>query len=131
MVALAATDLRFKGWEDGTMSEFTYLFRGGFISASPEQTQRTVEKWSAWRKELAAKGHIKDPGIPLEGTAKVVKGKERVVNDGPYAETKDIINGFMLIEAEDLPHAVEIAKACPILDGGGSVEVRPIAKLSM
>ncbi|SDR57154.1 Uncharacterized conserved protein [Rhizobiales bacterium GAS113] len=112
------------------MSEFTYLFRGGFVSASPEQMQKTMEKWLAWREELAAKGHIKDLGIPLEGTGKVVQGSKRVVNDGPYAETKDIINGFMLIEAEDLPHAVEIAKTCPILDGGGSVEVRPIAKLS-
>jgi hypothetical protein len=113
------------------MSEFTYLFRGGFVSASPEQMQRTMEKWVAWMKDLAAKGHIRDPGHPLEGTGKVVKGKQKIVNDGPYAETKDLVNGYMLIEATDLLHAVEIAKGCPNLEGGGSVEVRPILRLSL
>jgi hypothetical protein len=113
------------------MSEFTYLFRGRDTSASPEQMQKTMEKWVAWFKELGAKGHIKDPGHPLEGTGKVVKGKQKTVNDGPYAEAKDVVGGYMLIEATDLEHAVEISKGCPILEVGGSVEVRPIQKFSM
>jgi hypothetical protein len=113
------------------MSEFTFLFRGRDTSASPEQMQKHLEKWLAWFQELGAKGHIKGPGHPLEGTGKVVKGKKKIVNDGPYAEAKDIVGGYVLIEAKDLAHAVEISKGCPILEVGGSVEVRPIQKLSM
>lgn len=113
------------------MSEFTFLFRGRDTSASPEQMQKTMEKWVAWFKELGAKGHIKDPGHPLQATGKVVKGKDKIVNDGPYAEAKDIVGGYTLIEARDLDHAVEISKGCPILEVGGSVEVRPIQIFEM
>jgi len=107
------------------MSEFTYLFRGRETSGSPEQMQKHLEKWVAWFKELGAKGHIKDPGHPLEGAGMVVKGRQKIVTDGPYAEAKDVVGGYMLIEARDLAHAVEISKGCPILEVGGSVEVRP------
>jgi hypothetical protein len=114
------------------MSEFTFLFRGrGDAAGSPEQRQEHLEKWVAWFKDLGAKGHIKDPGHPLEETGKVIKGKQKDVNDGPYAEAKDVVGGYMLIEAEDLQHAADLAKDCPILDVGGSVEVRPTQILNM
>jgi hypothetical protein len=113
------------------MSEFTYLFRGRDTTASPEQMQKTMEKWVAWFKDLGAKGHLKEPGHPLEHTGKVVKGKQKIVNDGPYAEAKDVIGGYIVIEAKDLSHAVEISKGCPILEAGGSVEVRPIQTMNM
>ena len=110
------------------MSEFTYLFRGRETSASPEQMQKTMEKWVVWLKELDAQGHIKDPGHPLEHTGKVVVGKKKLVNDGPYAEAKDVVGGYIVIEARDIQQAVELAKGCPIFEVGGSVEVRPIQK---
>ena len=113
------------------MSEFTFLFRGRDTSASPEQMQKNLQKWVAWFRELGEKGHIKYPGHPLEGTGKVVRGKQKTVHDGPYAEAKDIVNGFTLIEAKDLSQAVELSKGCPILEVGGSVEVRPIQILNM
>jgi hypothetical protein len=113
------------------MTEFTYLFRGRDTSASPEQMQKTTEKWMAWFKELGAKGHIKEPGHPLEHTGKVVTGKQKIVNDGPYAEAKDVVGGFTVIEADDLLQAVELSKGCPIFEVGGSVEVRPIQKFKM
>jgi hypothetical protein len=113
------------------MSEFTYLFRGRDTSASPEQMQKTMEKWVAWFKDLGAKGHIKDPGNPLEHTGKVVKGKQKIVNDGPYAEAKDVVGGYIVVNANDLDQAVELSKGCPILEAGGSVEVRPIQKLNI
>jgi len=90
--------------------------------------QKTMEKWMAWFKELGEKGHMKDPGHPLEHTGKVVKGKQKAVMDGPYAEAKDVIGGYVVIEAKDLAQATELSKGCPILDVGGSVEVRPIQK---
>lgn len=113
------------------MSEFAYLFRGRDTTASPEQMQKTMEKWVAWFKDLGAKGHLKEPGHPLEHTGKVVKGKQKIVNDGPYAEAKDVIGGYIVVEAKDLSHAVEISKGCPILEAGGSVEVRPIQTMNM
>ncbi len=111
------------------MSEFTYLFRGRETSQSPEQIQKTMEKWVVWFKELGAKGHIKDPGHPLEHTGKVVRGKQKIVTDGPYAEAKDVVGGYIVVEAKDIDHAVELSKGCPILEVGGSVEVREIQKL--
>ena len=113
------------------MSEFTYLFRGRDTNASPEQMQKTMEKWVAWFKDLGAKDHLKDTGHPLEHTGKVVKGAQKIVNDGPYAEAKDVVGGYIVIEATDLLHAVEISKGCPILEAGGSVEVRPIQTMNM
>lgn len=112
------------------MSEFTYLFRGRDTSASPEQMQKTMEKWVEWFKELDANGHLKDPGHPLQPIGKVVKGKQKMVNDGPYAEAKDVVGGYIIVEAKDLDHAAELSKGCPILEAGGSVEVRPLQKLN-
>jgi len=114
------------------MSEFTFLFRGrGDTAGSPEQNQKHLEKWVAWFKELGEKGHLMDPGRPLEQTGKVIKGQQKDVTDGPYAEAKDVVGGYMLIEAKDLQHAADLAKDCPILDVGGSVEVRPTQMLNM
>jgi hypothetical protein len=113
------------------MTEFTYLYRGRETSLSPEQTQKTMEKWMAWFKELGAQGHVKDAGLPLEQPGKVVKGTQKLVIDGPYAETKDVVGGFSIILANDLAQAAELAKGCPILDVGGSVEVRPVQKMNM
>jgi len=93
--------------------------------------QKTMEQWVAWFKDLGSKGHLKDPGHPLEHTGKVVKGKQKTVTDGPYAETKDVVGGYILVEAKDLDQAVELSKGCPIFEVGGSVEVRPVQIIKM
>jgi hypothetical protein len=109
------------------MSEFAFLFRGSKMQArSPEQMQKFMQKWVAWFKELNEKGVIKDPGNPLAHSGKVVRGHNKDVHDGPYAEAKDLVNGYVLIEAGTIDQAVELSKGCPIFDDGGSVEVRPI-----
>ena len=111
------------------MSEFAFLFRGRDHSGSPAQMQRTVEKWVAWIDGLRRSGHLHDRGNPLDDRAHTISGVHRIVNDGPYVETKDIVNGYMLIKAAGLDDAVELSKGCPILDDGGSIEVRPVMKL--
>ncbi len=113
------------------MSEFLFLYRGGESGRSPEAMQQSMQKWMNWMKDLGAKGHIKDQGHPLERTGKLVKGQKKVVTDGPYAETKDIVGGYTLIEAKDLAQATELSLGCPIFEFGGLVEVRPIMKLGM
>ena len=113
------------------MSEFTYLFRGGDESGSPAQAQAQMQKWGAWINELRAQGKVKELGRPLERTGKVVRGPAKSVTDGPYAETKDIVGGFLIVNADDLAQAVELSYGCPILQTGGIVEVRPVMEMSL
>jgi hypothetical protein len=113
------------------MSEFIFLYRGGERATSPEQMQQQMQKWGVWLKELGDKGHLKDPGQPLDRTGKVVTGKQKIVTDGPYAETKDLIGGYTVALARDLDQAVELSKGCPIFEFNGLVEVRPVMKMSM
>jgi hypothetical protein len=113
------------------MSEFVYLYRGGETGRSPERMQQSMQKWMAWFQELSEKGHIADRGQPLERAGKLVKGKQKTVTDGPFAETKDVIGGYTLIQARDLDQAVELSKGCPIFEVEGAVEVRPVMKLNM
>lgn len=110
------------------MSRFMYLFRSNpeaYRSLSPEQMQQTMKKWMDWRESLEKNGHAPVPGDRLDGSGKVVRGKAKSVTDGPFIEVKDFIQGYMILEAENLDKAVELSKGCPILDGDGSVEIRP------
>jgi hypothetical protein len=106
------------------VSEFSFIFRGRDPAASPAQMQKTMETWVAWFKDLGANGHLKEPGHPLEHSGMVVKGKQRTVTDGPFAEAKDVVGGYIVVEAANIREAVELSKGCPILDIEGSVEVR-------
>jgi hypothetical protein len=118
------------------MSEFVFLFRATGAEqreamGTPERAQQSLQSWLVWIRELEAKGHLKNPGQPLEITGKVVRGKTKVVTDGPYAEAKDLVLGFIVVEARDMAEAIELAKGCPMVEGGGSVEIRPVGKLSL
>lgn len=118
------------------MSEFVFLFRASDAArraamGTPENAQRSMQAWLAWIRELEAKGHLKDPGQPLDVAGKVVRGKGKIVTDGPYAEAKDLVLGFIVVEARDLADAAELSKGCPMLDGEGSVEIRPVGTLNV
>jgi len=113
------------------MSEFIYLFRTTPEAqqealGTPERAQQSMQRWIAWMRDLEARGHVKDPGQPLDRVGKVTRGKQKTITDGPYAEAKDLVAGFMIVKARDLAEAAELSKGCPILEGGGSVEVRPV-----
>ncbi len=111
------------------MSEFLFLFRGSErLTRSPEEMQKSMQKWVAWFRELNENGVVKDPGNPLDASGRVVRGRGKDVHDGPYAEAKDLVNGYVVIEAPTVDQAIELCKGCPILEDGGSVEVRPIRK---
>lgn len=116
------------------MSEYVFLFRANQADqrehmGTPERAQASMGAWLTWIRELEAKGHLKNPGQPLDLAGKVVRGAKKVVTDGPYAESKDLIAGFIVIEARDLAEAAALAAGCPILEGDGSVEVRPVLSL--
>ena len=104
------------------------IFRGGAVSrddVSPAVLQAHVEKWYTWSDELAREGRG-NVGTALENRGKSVGGHERIVTDGPYAESKDLVTGAMIIEAASLDDAVEVARRCPTYEFGGSVEVRRV-----
>jgi hypothetical protein len=118
------------------MSAFVYLYRMSETDrnqamGTPEQAQRSMQRWMSWMRELETNGHLKDRGQPLERTGKVVRGQRKTVTDGPFTEAKDLVGGFTIVEAKDLEQAVELSRGCPILDGDGSVEVRPVMKMDM
>jgi hypothetical protein len=112
------------------MSEYMFLFRGGDQPSEPAAMQASMQKWVAWMKDLGQKGHFK-AGEPLEKTGKVVRGKAKSVTDGPFAEAKDVVGGYLIISASDLDQAVELSRGCPIFEEDGTVEVRAIHKMSM
>jgi hypothetical protein len=107
------------------MSQFVYFYRGWHAPSSPQAMQQQIKNWSAWFKELSAKGHLKDRGSPLERTGKIVRGKGSIT-DGPFTEAKDFVGGYSVIEAKNLEEAVELSMECPNFETGGFVEVRPI-----
>jgi len=118
------------------MSEYVLLYRStpeahNEAMGTPERAQQSMVKWRAWIEEMTQKGQLKSVGQPLERSGKVVGGRKKTVIDGPYAETKDVVGGFSIIEARDIGEAARIASGCPILDGGGSVEVRPVMHLNL
>jgi hypothetical protein len=114
------------------MSEFVFLFRTNeedrrAAMGTPEHAQQAIQAWTAWMRDLQAKGKLKERGRPLQTTGKVVRKKG--VTDGPYAETKDIVLGFIIVEARDLAEATELARGCPMLQGEGNVEVRAVDEM--
>lgn len=116
------------------MSEFVYLFRAPEAEqrehmGTPERAQQSMQAWMAWLGDLESKGHLKNRGQPLDSGGRVVRGKKKTVTDGPYVESKDIVLGFIVVEARDLAQAAELAKRCPMLEGNGSVEVRPVCEM--
>jgi hypothetical protein len=114
-----------------TKSEYMLLFRGNdwHTNLSPEELQQVMSKWTAWYDQLVTQGKIKSahPLIP-EGRI-VSQRKGQPVADGPFAESKEAIGGYFLIQMTNLDEALQIAKRCPALQHGVVVEVRPVAEM--
>lgn len=111
-------------------SEYLLLFRGTDWTngLSPEEMQQAAQRFMAWFERLKNEGTVKG-GQPLESAGRVVSGKGgRTVADGPFAESKEAIGGYFLLNVNSLDEAVQVAKGCPGLDLGMKVEVRPVAE---
>jgi len=114
-----------------TQNQYLLLFRGTdwHKGLSPEEIQNVMTQWKAWFDRLSEQGKLKG-GLPLEREGKIVSGKKgRVVADGPFAESKEAVGGYFLLQVDSLDEAVAIAKDCPALEHGTIVEVRPIAEM--
>lgn len=114
------------------MEEYLILMRLDLLTKetqpSPEQMQEYMKQYHAWIASIEAEGKFAGgKGLSTEG--KVLKSKN-VVTDGPYAETKESLAGFIVVRAASFDDAVRLAAQCPILNGeGNSVEVRKIVSV--
>jgi hypothetical protein len=109
-----------------------YQTEGAESGLSEQELGAYFGKWGAFDAEARAKTTVLD-GAPLEGvaTATTVRtnGGKSVLSDGPFAETKEQLGGFYLIDAKDLDEATSMAGMMPHLAYGGSVEVRPVRNM--
>jgi len=109
------------------MAKFLFVYRRVADAAnkmSPEEMQQHMQKWHAWIAEGLQQGWMLDRGNGLRQEGRVVNAKQ-VVLDGPFVESKEIVGGFSIVQADTIEEAAELAKGCPALLTGGSVEVRP------
>jgi len=104
------------------------IFRGTdwYQGLSAEEMQQVFTRWMEWFNRLKQDGRAL-AGNPLEVESRVVSGKDRLVSDGPFAESKEMIGGYFLLSVKTMEEAVAIAKDCPGLPHGIRVEVRPVA----
>lgn len=107
---------------------FVFRYPEDMPDQSPEQMQRSFQKWMTWIQGMRAKGQY-IAGEPLEDVpGKVLRGPRGArATDGPFAEAKEVVAGYMLIKADSFAQAVEIARDCPGFETANtSVEVRQI-----
>jgi hypothetical protein len=108
--------------------QFLFVFRNpqDQPDPSPEEMQKIFGAWMAWVKGMKDSG-IYVTGQPLEEGGKLLRGPHgKSLTDGPFVESKEIVGGYVIVEADSLEAAAAVAKGCPGLNTGGTVEVRPI-----
>ena len=95
---------------------------------TPEQAQEGMKKWDAFTQEAIDAGvHVGGEGLQPSATATTIQIQESgepIVSDGPFAETKEQLGGYYLLDCQDLDDAIAWAKKIPM--PGGTVEVRPV-----
>lgn len=97
----------------------------GKAQLSPAEAEKRMQKWMAWVEDLKEQD-LYINGKPLLPEAKRVSGKDLLVTDGPFVESKELIGGYFLFKAKDMDHAISLTKEYPDYDLGGLVEVRQI-----
>ncbi len=113
------------------MTEFMMIFRNEYnpsFKPSPEQMQVSIKQWQDWIGGIAAQGKFLSTNrLGFEG--KTLK-PNNVIADGPYAEVKEIVGGYILVKATNIDEAMKLAEGCPILNIGGHVEVRNVMPMN-
>ena len=99
------------------MANFLFVYRGGGdaeAKMTPDEMQQMMQKWGAWIGEAMAKGWMVNPGDALTMEGRVVNAR-KVVTDGPFVESKEIVGGYSIVQADTIDAAAELAKGCPAL----------------
>lgn len=109
------------------MEEFLLIFRQQHFDnseVSTEEFQVTARKWAEWVGGIKAQGNLVSEAQRLDQEGKVLQAGG-VITDGPFVEIREILGGFMIIKADNLDEATTLAHGCPVIEHGGSVEIRP------
>src|SRR3954467_13001321 len=113
---------------DAANPGYLLLFRGQDwdVGLSDEELQEVLGRVMGWFDGVSKSGKGKG-GQPLARSGKIVSGKNgRLVADGPFAESKEVIGGYLMLDVETLDEALAIAKSFPCLQYEISIEVRPL-----
>lgn len=95
----------------------------------PAKRKELMQKYFAWVKQLRDEDRLRG-GDPLASGGSVLRVLAGKTVESPYAETRDVLTGYFIIAAADLPEATRIAHACPALLHGETVIIRPIADMN-
>ena len=99
-----------------------------YAELTPEQRAEGMKQWDAFTQDAIEAGvHLGGEGLQPSATATTVKIEEsgdHIVTDGPFAETREQLGGYYLLDCTDLDDALAWAKRIPM--PGGTVEVRPV-----
>lgn len=117
-----------------TMSQFLLLLHESPTDSdelSPGEIQKIIEEYGRWRDELEAKGRlVGSHKLCDDGGKHVVADNGQLrITDGPFSESKEVVGGYFMIEAETYEEAIEISRDCPHLRFGGRIEIRQIDAL--
>lgn len=113
------------------MAKFMFLAHSGEaceVERSPEEMQKGMEAWCAWMEKGRDEGWLLDPGDSLKPEVRRIQ-PDGTVTDGPFAESKELIGGYSMVEASDLDAAVALAQSMPVT--GVTIEVRELSGHSM
>lgn len=95
------------------------------LGLSPEELQGRYGKWFAWTTKMQENGVMKS-GEALQPKVKRIVGPDRTVTDGPFMESKELIGGFYIVQANTVEDVIKIAQDFPDYDLGGTVEIREV-----
>lgn len=107
------------------MPQFVLMLRdsGAFpTDISPEEIQQILERYGAWKDKVRGTGQKLFDG---EGRVVVRKDNGLSITDGPYVESKEVLGGYFILEADDYDTVAKLVEDCPHLDFG-SIEIRRI-----
>jgi len=110
------------------MKEYMFIIRGGEeidATKSPEEMQQHMQLWQKWMGGMAGEGKFVG-GQPLMNEGKSLINSGAKVIDRPLAEGKELVGGYIIVKADSLQEATEMAKGCPGFEHECTVEVREI-----
>jgi hypothetical protein len=112
-----------------TKNQYLLLFSGSewYNRLSATEIQEVLDNSKSWFEQLASTGKVKG-GQVLARSGATISGKNaRVISDGPFAETKEAIGGYLVLEADSMEEVIAIAKENPSLRHGTTIEIRPLS----
>jgi hypothetical protein len=111
-----------------TKNQYLVMFSGKdwYSQLSPAQIQNVIDQSKGWFESLMSSGKAKAAQALARSGATISGKNARVISDGPFAESKEAIGGYLLLEVESLEEAIAIAKNSPALQYGSTIEVRPL-----